>query len=104
MSEMRDINNTSRGNALAPYRRNSLSCTVRRLPDKRLCNQMVGCQLCSMGRINDLWDGTSAKCVDLVPCCGQDGYQDQDQVPQHPTASYRYISLIIHNKNWKFGS
>ena len=27
-----------------------------------------------------LW--TSARCVGLVPCCGQDGYRAQ--VPQHP--------------------
>ncbi len=38
---------------------------------------------CSMAKINDLWWGlwTSAICMGLVPCCGQDGYRAQ--VPQH---------------------
>ena len=36
------------------------------------------------------WTLDKRKMRGLVHCCGQDGYQDQ--VPQHPIDSYRYIS------------
>ncbi len=41
---MCDFNSKSRGNALAPNRRNLLP-TKLGLPEKRLCNQRVGCLL-----------------------------------------------------------
>ena len=50
---MRNIDSTSRGDILAPYRRNSLTCIVR-TSRKRLCNQKVGYLLCSMARIYDI--------------------------------------------------
>ena len=36
-----------------------------------------------------LW--TSARCIGLVPCCDQDGYQAQ--IPQHPIDTCRYIKI-----------
>ncbi len=44
------------GNALAPNRCNSLSCKVRTSRQK-LCNQRVGCLLCSVVSIYE-WDGS----------------------------------------------
>ncbi len=40
---------------------------------KRPCNQRVGCLLCSMAKIYDLWDGSvyKRKVPGLVPWCGQ---------------------------------
>ncbi len=49
---MHDINSTSRGNALALNRHNSLLCLVR-TSRQMLCNQRVGCLLRSMARIYD---------------------------------------------------
>ena len=40
----------SRGNALAPNRRNSLPCTVR-ISRQRSCNQRVGCLQCTVPRV-----------------------------------------------------
>ncbi len=48
--QMRDINSMSRGNALAPNRRNSAPCTVR-TSRQRSFNQRVNCLLCSIVRI-----------------------------------------------------
>ncbi len=63
------------GNALAPNRCNSLSCIVR-TSRQRSCYQRVGCLLCSMARINDIWDWSldKRKVRSLIPHCGQDGY------------------------------
>ena len=68
-------------------RRNQLLCTFRTFR-QRAWNQRVGCLLCSMARINDLWDGSldKHKVRGLVPCCGQDCYRAQ--VPQHPIDSF----------------
>ena len=59
------------------------------LPD----NQRVGCLLCCMAKIYDLWDGTLDKrrVRGLVPCCVQDGYRAQ--VPQQPI--YQYLILFF---------
>ncbi len=93
LCEMHAINSTSSGNAYAPNRRNSLTYTVR-TSRQRSCNQGVGCLLCSIARIYDLWDGSlnkrNLRTRSLVACCGQDGYRDQ--VLQHPINTYRYIS------------
>ncbi len=65
---MRDINSTSRGNALAPNRCNSLSCTVR-TSRQRFCSQRVDWLLCIVAMIYDLWyrsmDKRKVRC--LVP-------------------------------------
>ena len=47
--------------------------------------QMVGCLLCSVIRISMkvMSLRTCARCADLVPCCGQNGYRAQ--VLQNPT-------------------
>ena len=55
LCQIRDSISMSRGNALAQNRRNSIPCTVR-TSRQRACNQRVGCLLCNMARINDLWD------------------------------------------------
>ncbi len=67
MSDARQ--STGRGNALAPNRLNS-------------CNQWDDGLLCSIARINDLWDRSldKRKVCGLVPCCRQ-GYRAQ--VPQN---------------------
>ncbi len=73
---MYDITSTIRRTALAPNRRN-LDHGQLRLPDKDRANKGVGCLLCSMASINDLWDGSldKRKVRGLVPCCGQNGYR-----------------------------
>ncbi len=65
------INSTSRVNALAPNRYNSLPCKVR-TSKLSSSNKRVGCLLCSMARIYNLWEGTldQRKVRGLVPCCG----------------------------------
>ena len=69
---MCNINSTSRRNALAQNRRNLLPRTVR-TSRQGLCNQSVCCLLCSMARINNLWDGSldKRKVHGLVSFCGQ---------------------------------
>ncbi len=49
-----DINSTSKGNTIAPMRYNSLLYTS------------VGCLLCSMANIYDLWDGSLDKRASCV--------------------------------------
>ncbi len=72
----------------------TLPCTVRTFR-KSSCNQRVGCLLYSLTMISSLiyrmclW--TSARCIGLVPCCGQDGYQAQ--VLQQPIVLAVTISL-----------
>ena len=56
-----------------------------------MINQRVGCLLCSMARIYDLWDGTLDKRISLFPCCDHDAYQAQ--VPQQPIVLADTISL-----------
>ena len=84
---MRDINSTSRGNALAPKTGATHYHGQLRLKDKgRAIKGLVVCW--SMARINDLWDGfkDKRKMRSLVPYCGQDG--NPAQVPQYPLDSY----------------
>ena len=52
--QIRNIIDMSMGNALAPNRSNSLPCPVW-TSRQRSCNQTVGCLLCSMAKIYDLW-------------------------------------------------
>ncbi len=63
----------SMGNTLAPKKYNLLPCTVR-TSRQWSCNQRVGCRLCSMARIYDLWDG-SCPCryntIELFSCARQ---------------------------------
>ncbi len=56
-----------RGDALATNRCNSLPCKLRTFR-QRSFNQRVGCLLCSMARIYDIWDWSVNQCVgqDLV--------------------------------------
>ncbi len=71
----------------------ALTCKGR-TSRQRSCNQTVSCLLCSMARINIIWDGPlhKRKVRGLVPCCGQDAYRAQE--PKHSIDSYRYISRI----------
>ena len=59
-----------------PHRGHSLPCTVR-TSRQSSCNQRVGCLLSSLAMIYGMGLWTSARCMGLVPCCGQDGYQAQ---------------------------
>ncbi len=67
-------------------RRNSLPCTVR-------IKGLVVCYVKWLrSMIYEMGLGPcSARCVGLVPCFGQDGYQAQ--VPQHPIDTYRYNKI-----------
>ena len=63
------------------------------LPDKgRAIKGLIICYvvwLVSMIYGMGLW--TNARCVGLVPCCGQDGYQAQ--MPQQPIDTSRYSTI-----------
>ena len=77
--------------------KNLLPCTVKTFRQSS-CNQRAGCLSCSKARIYDVWDGSldKRKVPGLVPCCGQDGYQDQ--VPQQPIDTYHtYMCKCIRN-------
>ncbi len=63
LCQMRDINRTSRENALSP------TYTVR-TSRQRSCNQRVKCVLCSMAMIYDLLDGWIDGSVDQRKVCG----------------------------------
>ena len=83
LCQMRSINSTSRGNALAPNRRNSLpgtGLTDKGRDIKGLVVSYVAC-LISMTEMG------------LVPYCGQDGYRAQ--VPQHPAHTYKQLQYIF---------
>ncbi len=73
-----------RCSAVAPNMRNSLPCTVR-TSKQRSCNKRVGCLLCSMAMIYDLWYGSldKRKVRGLVPLLWSGA-----QVLPHPTHSY----------------
>ena len=61
------------------------------LQDKgRKINGLAVCYEVWLGSMKGTGLRTCARCVGLVPCCGQDDYLAQ--VPQHPIDSYRYIS------------
>ncbi len=57
---------------------------------QRSYNQRVGCLLCSMARMYDLWDGSleKRKVRSLVPCCGY-----RAEVPQ--LTNWGYISKCL---------
>ncbi len=99
--QMCDIKSTSRGNAVAPNRCNSVPCTVR-TSRQRSCDRRVGCLLFSMPRIYDLRNGSldrhKVRC--LVPCYGQIGYRAQ--VLQHPIDKYRYTPITTTKRGRKF--
>ncbi len=76
--------------------RKSLPCTVR-TSLQRTCNQRVGCLLCSVIMIYEMGLWTSARCLCLVPYCGQYGYQAQ--VTQHLIDSCRYNTIQIWTPN-----
>ena len=99
MCQMRDIDSTSRGNPLVPNRRNLVRHTQLGLPDKGCAIKLVVCYLIwlwSMIYGMNLW--TSARCVGLVPRCGQDGYLAQ--IPKHPINTYLHITYTYHNLFW----
>ena len=78
---MCNTNSTSRGDALAPDRHNSIQCTI--LPDKSCAIKgLVVCYVVWLGSMKGMGLGTNARFVDLITCCDQDGYRAQ--VQQHP--------------------
>ena len=69
-----------------PWPQRDAPCTVM-TSRQRSCNQrVVVCWL--WPNIYELGLWTSARCVGLVPCCVQDGYQAQ--APQHLIDTCRY--------------
>ncbi len=53
------------------------------LPDKGcLIKWLVVCYIECLGSMKGMYFRTCARCVGLIPCCGQNGYRAQ--VPQHP--------------------
>ena len=59
---------------------------------------MVSCLLCSMARINDLWNGSldKRKVRSLVPC-GQDGWLSSSSTG----TPHRFIQIQITHITWK---
>ncbi len=77
---LRDIDSTSRGNSMTQNRRNLLPCTFRtsRQLNAVLSKAWMSAAVVWLGsKIFGIGIWTSARCVCQVPCCGQDGYQDQ---------------------------
>ena len=85
---MRDINSMSRGNALAPNRRNSLPCRVR-TSRQRSCHESVGCLLYSVVRFYEV--GRGGFCASLVPCFGQDDYRAA--TPHRNIITYFFLEI-----------
>ncbi len=79
--------------------RNSLPFTVRTFR-QRLYNQKVGCLLCNMAMIYDLWSMglifEQAQGAWSSPLL-LSGWLYRAQVPHHPIDSYRYISHSVLN-------
>ncbi len=63
------------------------------LPEKgRTFKGLVICYVVWSGiGIYGIGFSTNERCVGLVPCCGQDGYQAQ--VQQHPIDKYRFNKI-----------
>ena len=100
---MRDIYSSSRRDALAPNRRNSLPCTVRTFRQKS-CIQSIGCLLCIMAMIYDLWDRSldKRKVRGLVLCSGW--LSISSTATPHRYISIRCIShicLLFYKPNQK---
>ena len=89
-----DINSISTGNALAQTGATHNHAQLE-LPGKG--NTIKGLVVCYAVWLVSM-KGASLRCICLVPCCGQDGYQDQ--VKQHPIDTYRMLPSISEKKNF----